>query len=266
MNQKATLIEFLARLPNFDTVDERKAFISFSGFPHISIYLNLEGAALVFAERLINELSRRGRETLTKFMDIIRDAPQIGIERKEQLIAFHDAIQALDEPTWQAEFGVAAAAVEPAQAPHDDMLALTIVSTVLKPHFKKPEGPRRKAVIEIARRLDQVLSSDPGMADIWTEFKAAPEGLEKLIIPRVTRKLEADDALARELADLVDSATQPQAADERLTVDVFQELGVISAPVIGVALGTLPTEGIFTIVQKADEVKDTLIGFQAKNL
>jgi hypothetical protein len=254
MSQKAELLDLLAHLPEVDTVDKRKAFIGFIGFAHIGIYLDWEGANVVFSSRLVEELSRRGQATLVKFLETLPGAPQVDVRRKEQVAALRGAIQALGQAAWETEFGLVPAAAKPAQAADNDMLALTVVSTMLVPHFKGPEGARSEAVAGIVERLEQALGPDSSAAAIWMSFKAAPEALEAAMVPILKLKLAADEALASELADLVDAATRPSAPGERLEVNVLQEIRLIEGTVVGTAIGSDVIDGIVSVTQKVDKL------------
>src|SRR5512136_1155822 len=103
-NLKAELLTLLANLPNMDEPAERKAFLSFAGYPHLGIYLDWSGSALQFAERLIEELSRRGKRFLVSFLDAMQSVPQLGVDRKEPLGVLRNRIDALDGAAWQAAF------------------------------------------------------------------------------------------------------------------------------------------------------------------
>ena len=85
MSPKTDLLDLLVNLPEVDTVDKRKAFVSFVGFASLGIYLDWEGANVVFFPRLLNELSSRGQPTMLEFLKNLPDVPQAaGVERKER--------------------------------------------------------------------------------------------------------------------------------------------------------------------------------------
>ena len=60
-NHRADLLNLLTALPGLDDVLERKAFIGFTDYSHVGLYLDWSGSQVAFAEALIEEVSRRGQ-------------------------------------------------------------------------------------------------------------------------------------------------------------------------------------------------------------
>src|SRR6516162_10117562 len=146
MSPRVELLNLLVNLPEVDTVDKRKAFVSFVGFASLGIYRDWEGANVEFVPRLVDELSRRGQPMMLQFLRNLPDVPQAAsVERKAQVDKLAAAVRALDQAAWEQEFGAPPEAV-PGRGPDLNMLALTAVSTVLVPYFKtKGESGRPAA-------------------------------------------------------------------------------------------------------------------------
>src|SRR5262249_49312940 len=189
MTPKTDLLDLLMNLPEVDTVDKRKAFVSLVGFASLGIYLDWEGANVVFFPRLVDELSRGGQPTMLQFLNNLPDTPQAAsVERKERAGKLAAEVRALDQAAWQQEFAVPSATA-PGAKPDLDMLALTAVSTVLVPYFKSKDGAGRSAAVAVATRVQQALATDSTASDLWGDFKEDPESGEYALVRTIKRKL-----------------------------------------------------------------------------
>jgi hypothetical protein len=254
MTPKTNLLDLLVNLPEVDTVDKRKAFVSFVGFASLGIYLDWEGASTVFFPRLVDELSRRGQPTMLQFLKNLPDAPQAaGVERKERAGKLAAEVRALDQAGWGEEFGVLPAAA-PSRKPDLDMLALTAVSTVLVPYFKTVGAAGRPAAADLAKRIEQALTADPTAGVLWVSFKQNPEGLEAAMVPILKDKIGKDAGLVAELEKLTAVAVKEQTPRPG-QIDVEQNIRLIQGKVVGAAIGAEIITGIYA---KVKQVVDTV--------
>jgi hypothetical protein len=244
----------LANLPEVDTVDKRKAFLGFIGFTFLGIYLNWEGSSIVFSSRLVEELSRRGQPTMVQFLDNLLSAPQMGQDRKPRATNLSGAVKALDSTEWERVFGVPTTAPAPGRGPDLEMLALTVVSTVLVPYFKDTGAAKSQAAGQVAARLEQALTADPTALALWTPFKQSPEALELAMVPIVKAKMAQDQGLSEELALLVMAATKVLMERQPGEVDVTQRIRLVQGNVLGVAIGSDVINGIIRVCQEIDTV------------
>ena len=255
MNHKQDLLDLLTNLPEVDTVDKRKAFLGFVGFSSLGIYLDWEGANVVFFPRLVDELSRRGQTTMVQFLDNLPSAAQAkGVERAERIAKLAAAARALDQSAWEEEFGVPAAA-PPSRKPNLDMLTLTAVSTVLVPFLGAKGVSGRTAASALAARVEQALAPDPTASDFWTDFKQEPESSESAMIKIIKRKLEQDPELASDMEKLTDAAAKELSERMPGDVEVTQQVRLVQDKVLGAAIGSDVINGIRV---KVSQVVDTV--------
>jgi hypothetical protein len=252
------LLDLLMNLPEVDTADKRKAFVAFAGFVPLGIYLDWEGANVVFFPRLVDELSRRGRPMMLQFLDNLPNTPQAaGVERKERAGKLAAEVRSLDQAAWEEEFGVPPAAA-PDRKPDIDMLALTMVSTVLVPYFKTQRGAGRPAAAALATRVEQALTADPTSGVLWAPFTQNPEALEAALVPLLKDKLGKDAGLAADLEKLTDAAVKEQTPRPG-QIDVVQEIRLIQGTVVGAAIGAEVVSGINAGVNvNVKQVADTV--------
>jgi hypothetical protein len=250
MGTKADLATFLNHLPAVDRVDERKALLTFTGPAELGIYLNWEGSNVQFTERLLEELSRRGKATLSGFLAGLLNAPHVAnnVDRQTQLVALSGRVDALDEVGFRAEFPVPVAGGQavPAQPPDPSMLAATVIGEVLVPYYKLGEdtlgqqaGPRAVALGKrMAGKVEAALGGDPAAAPFLPAFKQSPELLQVGMLGILKNKLTSDPALAGELAGvLASAAAEPERGGLQALVEVSQKIGVVKGDVVGAVVG-----------------------------
>lgn len=254
MAVKTELLDLLVNLPETDTVDKRKAFVSFVGFAFLGIYLDWEGANVVFFPRLVDELSRRGQPTLLQFLQNLPDSNQAeGVERKAAVGKLAAAVKALDESAWKHEFGVAPA-LPTDRKPDLDMLALSAVSTVLVPYIKAGGGAERPAAAVLAAHIENALAANASASDIWADFKQNPESAERQLVREIKREFPEDAAFAPELEKLTDAAIKEQTTKPGRN-EVIQEIRLIQGKVVGAAIGIDVVKlGYVKVTQKVDTV------------
>jgi hypothetical protein len=269
MNLKQNLLDLLANLPEVDTVDKRKAFLGFVGFSYLGIYLNWEGSTVVFSSRLVDELSGRGQSIMLQFLDNLPGAPQVGHDRKAKVADLVGTVKALDQASWESEFGAPIEALPIDRAPDLDMLALTVVSTVLVPHFRDAGAAGRQAAYRLVERLEQALANDPAAFALWEPFKKSPEALEQFVMPKVKALLEQNQELSQDLALLTAVAIKEMTEHKPGEIDVTQRIRLIQGNVLGAAIGMDVINGITAkVTQDVDTVAagGNLVGLRLDEL
>jgi len=103
-NLRQLLLDFLSALPAVRLAGERQALVSYAGFDYLSKKINWEGSALTFCNGLVAILSGEGKETLLKFLAVIKDSDWIGIDREKDLLSLCSSIEALSEYEWNRQF------------------------------------------------------------------------------------------------------------------------------------------------------------------
>jgi hypothetical protein len=254
MNLKQNLLDLLANLPEVDTVDKRKALLGFVGFSYLGIYLNWEGSSVVFSSRLVEELSGRGQSIMLQFLDNLPGAPQVGHDRKAKVADLASAIRSLDSANWESAFGVSIEALPGDQVPDLDMLALTVVSTVLVPYFTDATAAKSQAADRLVERLVQALETDSTAQVLWTQFRQSPEVFEATMVSIVKARLAQDQDLAEELVPLVTTAVKKMTERKPLEVDVTQRIRLVQGKVLGVAIGNAVINGIVKVMHEIDTV------------
>lgn len=255
MNLKQNLLDLLANLPEVDTVDQRRAFLGFLGFTYLGIYLNWEGSNVVFSSRLVDELSSRGQPTMLQFLDNLPGAPQVGHDRRAKVADLARTVKALDQANWESAFAPPIEALPVHRAPDLDMLALTVISTVLVPHFRDAGAASNRAADQLAVRMEQALAADPAAFALWEPFKKSPEALEQFVIPKVKALLEQNQELSQELALLTAAAIKEMTEHKPGEFDVTQRIRLIQGNVLGAAIGMDVINGIMVkVTQDVDTV------------
>jgi hypothetical protein len=250
MGVKAELSDFLNHLPAVDGPDERKALLTFTGPSELGIYLNWQGSNVEFTERLLEELSRRGKGTVSGFLAALPNAPQVknSVDLQQQLAALCDQVDALDEAAFQAEFPVPLPAGVPGERPPADpaMLAAAVVNEVLVPYYKlggdqlrQKAGGRAATLAEgMAEKVEQALAGDVAAGVVFSIFKDDPEAGQAGMLQVLKAKLEGDATLASDLADVFTSAAaEPEGGGLQALVDVSQDIGVVRGDVVGAVVG-----------------------------
>jgi hypothetical protein len=275
MGIQAELLDLLVNLPGVDTHADRKAFIAYAGFPHLGIYLNMEGAPIQFAQRLVEELSRRGKGEMLGFVTALNNTLQVSEDRKKMVADIRSKIEALDDASFALEFGVAPAPVAPVGPADPDMLAITVVSQVLTPYYDLgPDALREKTgdsavqmAEAMAKKVEAAFAGDAAAGPVFGLFKANPKELQAAVLEKLKARLDTDSALTGQLAELLaSSAKEPDGAVERLLVEVTMDLGLVqNSDVIGATIGKNRLTGLFKVTQTMKTVKDSkVVGVEIK--
>ncbi|WP_293365685.1 WD40 repeat domain-containing protein, partial [Microcoleus sp. CAWBG27] len=110
MSLKSELLLFLSqRVPNTQTVPQRKALLTALGFDRLSRRINLgEGNSLVFFNELLELLYSEGKVSLENFLRQLadRNLSLVGLEDSRRLIVCADRVGALTSNGWNRELGV----------------------------------------------------------------------------------------------------------------------------------------------------------------
>ena len=247
MELKRNLTEFLAKLPAVDQPAERKALIMSTGLTYLDIYLDWQGSNFAFFTRLLEELGKRGRDTVGNFLMTLPNAPQMGVGNRDRALEFAAQIKELEDAAWASEFGAAGAAPSVAHnAPSADMLATTLVSTILTPYLLQKSdsraekaGPKLKQLAEqVLGRVEEALAGDPSASTMLAIFKQQPQSGQAFVLPILKSRLEADPALTQELSDMLTTAESADAgSDFQAIVDVAQQIATVNQTIETVQAG-----------------------------
>ncbi|MBD2363464.1 formylglycine-generating enzyme family protein [Anabaena minutissima FACHB-250] len=105
MEIKPQLIQVLVKIPSTQTVKERKAVLSITGFDYLIPRINtLEQSNYVFFAELIELLFFEGQAQLLKFLTALVDSGLVGLETREKLNGFIAQIEALKDRQWSSKF------------------------------------------------------------------------------------------------------------------------------------------------------------------
>jgi len=277
MGIKAELSGFLNHLPAVDGPAERKALLTFTGPAELGIYLDWHGANIAFTERLLEELSRRGKDTLVGFLAGLPVAPQVAnsVERQDKLAILRRQVEALDEAGFRAEFPVPLqpSAVQPEPPADPAMLAAATINEVLAPYYKlgaeslrQQAGGRAVALAErMEEKVEEALSGDLAAGALLNIFRQNPEAAQAGLLVVLKTRLTGDPGLASELARLFSSAAEePERGGLGALVEVSHKIGVVKGDVVGAVVGADVMDRIqkVSVAQTIDTVEEgaTVVG------
>ena len=262
---RVELMNFLTGLPGLSDDLERKALVSFVGDPHIGIYLRWSGNQVQFAEALIDELSRRGQAFTVTYLKNMENAPQVGMDHQAALARIRDQISQLSQPAWMQEF--------PAEPLTDqdrtalvadlDMLAATVVSTMLLPYYElgademeaKAGATAAKIAANVAARVEATFAANPFAGPMLGMFKQSPKQNEAEFLKGVRAMLSQDDALAKDLAEILTTELPQDEAALQAMVNVSQTIRTVQGNVVGALVGNDVVQSI-SVQQDVNEVSD----------
>jgi formylglycine-generating enzyme required for sulfatase activity len=105
MEFKPQLIQLLVKIPSTQTVGERRALLSITGFDYLVARINtIEQNNYLFFTELIELVFSEGKAQLLKFLCALVDSDFIGWETREKLKGFIVQIEALELRQWNSEF------------------------------------------------------------------------------------------------------------------------------------------------------------------
>ncbi|MEH2248706.1 tetratricopeptide repeat protein, partial [Nostoc sp.] len=104
MPLKSELLNFLSRIPNIETVPQRKALLAMLGFDRLESQISYEGIKPVFFNGLIEQLRSEGQANLVSFLRNLVESGWIGFDDRLSLTAHADNVQALTTEKWEQEF------------------------------------------------------------------------------------------------------------------------------------------------------------------
>ena len=268
---RTDLMRFLMEMPGLDNAQERKALITFAGYPFIGLYLDWSGAQVQFAEALIDELSRRGQNFTVQFLKDLANAPQVSVDRQETLQGLQETIATLPAGTWQQDFPVEPFTEEErtALAADPDMLAAAVVSNILLPYYELgPEEMEGKAgaraagiAAKTAESLESSFAADPVASTILGLFKEDPKKNEASLLKVTRDALEKDGALAGDLAGILTAQVLQEEDSMQAMVNISQDIRTVKGDVVGVIVGD-EVLGSIGVQQDIDTVESggTVVG------
>jgi hypothetical protein len=241
---KKELLDLLVTLPEVDTVDKRKAFVSLVGFASLGIYLDWEGANVVFFPRLVDELSRRGQPNMLQFLNNLQHAPQAAdVERKEQAVRLAAEVQNLHRAAWEQEFAVTSV-IAPARKPDLDMLTLAAISTVLVPYLKAVDTAGRPAAAALTTRIEQAFTADPTASLLWGPFKENPELFQAALVPILKDKIGKEAGLVTDLENLIAPAVKEQTSRPAVSIGAGLQINNSEVGCVTGVRGQVPAGGV----------------------
>ena len=207
---RAELLRVISNLPGLSDVPERKAFVGFTKYPDVGLYLDWSGSQVTFAEALIDELSRRGQRFTVSFLGAACQVPQVGPEAVTHLRALAAQIERLRPDEWLSEFPVEPLTAQDRSALQADldMLADAVVSSTLLPYFAlgadalaAKAGPHAVQIANVvAARVATAVTSNRLTKLIFEKFTQKPVEMEQDFLAGLRDLLDHDVDLARDLA------------------------------------------------------------------
>jgi formylglycine-generating enzyme required for sulfatase activity len=105
MNIKSQLLELLVKMPNTQTVGERRALLTFTGFDYLNIRINeIQSNNLSFFNELIELILSEGQDKLLNFIRALADSEFIGLEFRQKFNAIIIKISSLEPQKFNSEF------------------------------------------------------------------------------------------------------------------------------------------------------------------
>ncbi|QIR36872.1 tetratricopeptide repeat protein [Tolypothrix sp. PCC 7910] len=106
MPLKSELLKFLSRIPNTQTVPQRKALLAAVGFDRLGRQITWEGTNLVFFNELLELLYSEGQIDLACFLRNLadRDLNLVGLDDSHKLNTFAEKVGNLTSQEWDREF------------------------------------------------------------------------------------------------------------------------------------------------------------------
>jgi tetratricopeptide (TPR) repeat protein len=101
---KIILLDFLSRLERTETVQNRRALVTYTGVEFLYNRINWEGNSISFFNNLIEILANEGRVVLLSFLNNLGKSPWISQDKSVQLENLINNIKDLNEDTWVGEF------------------------------------------------------------------------------------------------------------------------------------------------------------------
>jgi hypothetical protein len=265
MGIRNDLRDFLTQLPGVDDPDDRRAMVSSTRPTDMVIYLDFQGADIAFANRVVDELSRRGKAATLEFLGTLYGALNPGLEAQEKLDAFKAAVGALDDVQFRAEFPAPAPAGLPAlPKPDAAILAGALVSDALVPYYALGAGALRQKIGEraaqAAEQIAEAVAEKPDVALRMEDLQEDPKDAraQARLVKSLKGSLDADPGLTAQLAALYDTVTTAARAEGQQTLlEVSQEAGVVQGSLTGAIVGDAALaslKGKIDVQQKVDTV------------
>lgn len=208
---RAELLRLISNLPALSNALERKAFVGFTGYPSVGLYLDWSGSQVAFAEVLIDEVSRRGQRFTVAFLQAASKVPQVGPEAATRMLALVAQIEALGPDQWLAGFPVEPFTTRDRSAlvADLDMLAAAVVSSTLLPFYAlgtdalaAKAGPHAVQVASAAAaRVAIAVTANRLTKLIFERFTQKPVEMEQDFLAGLRDLLDHNVDLARDLAE-----------------------------------------------------------------
>ena len=148
-NLRTDLIDLLVATPGMDDPEGRKALLYYIGFASLIQTVDLHGAPLTVASRLLSAVAGSGKTALSQFLTAWETWPGVGEARQGQLAAMAPAVAGLSEAAVQGELVVetpeSLAELQTQYARLADAVA----------GLQTADGTDRQLLVEIAGQLQQ---------------------------------------------------------------------------------------------------------------
>lgn len=259
------LRQFLAHLPGVDDPDDRRAMVASTRPTDMIIYLDFQGSNAAFAQRVVDELSRRGRADTLEFLSTLYGALDPGPEAKQVLGGFRAAVSALDDAGFRAEFPAPAAAGRPGPPrPDTGILAGGVVADALVPFYALGAAALgQKIGARAALAAGQIAALVGGLPDVAPRLGDLKEhpgdaGAQQRLVQALTGSLDANAGLMVRLAAVYEILTTAARTEgQQALIQVSQEAGVVRGSLTGAMVGDAALAGLkgkIGIGQKVDAI------------
>ncbi|MEH1882733.1 MULTISPECIES: SUMF1/EgtB/PvdO family nonheme iron enzyme [unclassified Nostoc] len=105
MNIKSQLLQLLVKMPNTQTVGERRALLTFTGFDYLNTRINeIQSSNIAFFNELIELIFSEGQDKLLYFIKTLADSEFIGLEVRQKLNDIITKISSLEHQQCNTEF------------------------------------------------------------------------------------------------------------------------------------------------------------------
>ncbi|QHG19078.1 SUMF1/EgtB/PvdO family nonheme iron enzyme [Nostoc sp. ATCC 53789] len=105
MNIKSHLLQLLVKMPNTQTVGERRALLTFTGFDYLNTRINeIQSSNIAFFNELIELIFSEGQDKLLYFIKTLADSEFIGLEVKQKLNDIITKTSSLEHKQCNSEF------------------------------------------------------------------------------------------------------------------------------------------------------------------
>jgi hypothetical protein len=244
------LFEFLYKLPLLDSMERRKATLIATDYPYVGLYLDYQASQEKFAQALIDAVTARGRSFTLDFFTSLVNEIDLGLAANNELSALLAELGNLDQATWRQTFP---AKLRPQHdrtrlIPDPDMLAATVVSTVLRPYFEL--GPEQmdtgaaEVAGQVATEIEQSFAGQRVYLSLYAMFKRDPQANQADYLGIFRDVLDENPDLSKQLAERLMAEPEEAEAALQSMVKVAQTVKTVKGEVMGAIIAGDVLRGI----------------------